>query len=263
MSVVKPLARQGNKVFVQFQQGSDRDRCTTHIRSSEVYMMKSIILAVTMLAGFATGAVAADTVDGLPVSSIYNWSGAYVGGHAGYAWGRTKYNDPLVFDEISFLRKDGDGFLGGVQAGYNWQDGAVVYGIEGDVSFGNVKGHRFLVTAYGPANYDETLRVFGTFRGKVGYTFNSILPYVTGGFAVANYKLEGAGGSTTTTNLGWTIGGGAEIGLTEKISIKGEYLFADVGKEDFSLANAPDVVPFPGKVSAEIQTLRIGINYRF
>lgn len=225
--------------------------------------MKSYLFAAVALLTLSNVASAADVVTEAP--TVYNWSGAYVGLHAGYAWGRTEYSDgdDVIFGEVPELRDNPEGFLGGIQAGYNWQNGAIVYGIEGDLSFGNVDGHRLLLTSSGDAEFDEEMRMLGTVRARVGYAFDNVLPYITGGFAAGNFKLEGAGSGDTTTNVGWTIGTGVEVGLTEKLSLKAEYLYADLGKEDFRITNSPAGSPKSAAFDAEIHTARIGLNYRF
>ncbi|WP_292344948.1 outer membrane beta-barrel protein [Mesorhizobium sp.] len=75
--------------------------------------------------------------------------------------------------------------------------------------------------------------------------------------------MRGAGFGDSTTNFGWTVGTGLEVGLSETLSLKAEYLFADLGKEDFGVANSVAVIPLNAAFDAKIHIVRIGLNYRF
>src|SRR3954465_9957319 len=93
-------------------------------------MKKLVSGAVALLAaGLAPPAQAADMNYGsrAPYTvnqplNAYSWAGPYIGGNLGYAWGKVDNN----------LTKP-SGVSGGVQAGYNWQNGPFVFGVEGDV----------------------------------------------------------------------------------------------------------------------------------
>ena len=74
---------------------------------------------------------------------VYGWTGFYIGGNVGYGFGRASNN--LTFEQScvcianAFWRFNGNakvnpsGAIGGAQAGYNWQAGTVLYGIETDI----------------------------------------------------------------------------------------------------------------------------------
>ena len=66
---------------------------------------------------------------------------------------------------------------------------------------------------------------FGTVRGRAGYAMNNVLLYVTGGLAYGGGRVDFGGISESQTHLGWTIGGGVEVGLTPNWSAKAEYLY--------------------------------------
>lgn len=245
-------------------------------------MKRSIFLMLAF--ALASPAMAADLppyAAKAPISAAYNWSGFYAGAHGGYGWGQTQD----VSNAGAAERKTKGGF-GGVQAGYNWQANGspFVLGIEADASFGAISN------SWGGANqFDsyygrDTISTFGTVRGRLGYAFDRVLVYGTGGLAwgiedhgfgcdaarvtVTNGCQNRVGGksfytSGNATNIGWTAGGGVEIGVTRNWSVKGEYLFTDFGQNAMTLVD-PN---YPAKSGRNFDTtfhsVRAGINYRF
>ena len=220
--------------------------------------MKSILLATTVLVGLSGGAYAADAVvsEPVPVASTFDWTGAYIGVNAGGGFGTFKLTPNLG----SGLSLSSGGFLGGVQAGYNWQSGQMVYGVEADFQGSDVKAS--LSGIGGPGTELETkVDWFGTLRARLGYTpVDRFMVYGTGGLAYGHEKtsISGIGGTSfSKTKAGWTVGGGAEYAINSNWTIKSEYLYTDLGKATFNVgANSIDVkVPF--------HTVRVGLNYKF
>jgi hypothetical protein len=116
--------------------------------------------------------------------------GPYIGGNLGYGWG-----------DVSNSGAKPSGVLGGLQVGYNWQNGAWVAGIEGDLQLNAADD------TFAPWKFSNPW--FGTVRGRIGYAFNNVLLYGTGGLAFGSLKVERAGGfSESTTSAGWTMGAG-------------------------------------------------------
>jgi len=155
------------------------------------------------------------------------------------------------------------GFIGGT-AGYNWQAGPWVLGVEGDYSWANIAGSSGSC-GFAPAHGCGTaLESFGTLRGRVGYALGyrgTWLPYVTGGLAVGEVHawdaLTPASGSAF--RAGWTLGAGFETVLAPNWTFKLEYLYMDLGS-----AHLFDIVPgVPETVSFRDNIFRIGINYKF
>lgn len=215
-------------------------------------------------------ALAADAVveEVVVVDTAYNWSGVYIGVQAGYGWNDNEYSGAGGSQDF-----DSDGFVGGLTAGANWQDGQLVYGIEADISYSDVDGSLYGTnTGFIPcadAGCTAEIEWFGTGRARLGYAIDNFLPYITGGFAfgrvrgTADYQAcdlpSGSTCSYDDTEFGWTVGGGVEWGLTQQISVKAEYLFIGFGAPDFN--NAPT-----GDASADdisLNTVRLGLNYRF
>jgi outer membrane immunogenic protein len=127
----------------------------------------------------------------------------------------------------------GGGFVGGA-AGYNWQTGPWVLGIEGDYSWANITGSSMTCGFAPPHGCGTTLQSFGTLRGRVGYATGPggiWLPYVTGGLAVGELQawdaLTPASGSAF--RAGWTLGAGVETVLARNWTLKVEYLYMDLG----------------------------------
>ena len=157
------------------------------------------------------------------------------------------------------------GFVGGT-LGHNWQTGPWVFGLEGDYSWSDIKGHSDVcgpLTAT-PHPCGTKLDSFGTLRGRIGYAVGATgnwLLYATGGLAVGEIHawdlLTPASGSKF--RAGWTVGGGIETAIAPNWTVKLEYLYVDFGK-----ANYFDVVPgVPETIGLNVNVVRAGINYRF
>ena len=220
--------------------------------------MKRVILAGVSAIAVVTMMSAANAADlprrhaAMPVKApeymaAYNWTGAYVGINGGGAWGRSNWSSAGTDFKTS------GGLVGGT-IGYNWQTGPAVFGLEGDLDWSNVKGS----TACGGFSCETRNNWLGTFRGRIGYAFNRVMPYVTGGLAVGNVKASSALGSSDETRAGWTLGGGIEANIVGPWSAKIEYLYADLGKTDCAAC-----VVGGTDVSFHANIVRAGLNYRF
>ena len=180
--------------------------------------------------------------------SYYNWTGFYAGVNAGYGFGTSTWSAPVASPKPK-------GFLGGGTAGYNWQSGAIVYGVEGDFDWSNVKG---TVVCAGVVTCETSSSWLATFRGRVGYAFDRWLPYITAGGAYGSVKATpGVGLASSSNQLGWTGGVGIEYAFMGNWSAKLEYLYVDLGS--FNAAVAPAV----NNVSFKENIVRAGLNYKF
>jgi outer membrane immunogenic protein len=100
----------------------------------------------------------------------------------------------------------------------------------------------------------------GTARGRVGFAFDRFLPFVTGGLAVGDINANVPGfGSATTTNAGWTVGGGLEMALGKNWTAKAEYLHVDLG----SLNCGTACTGTPSNVDFTTNLVRGGVNFKF
>ncbi|PBB83686.1 outer membrane protein [Mesorhizobium sp. WSM3876] len=227
--------------------------------------MRSLSFLFAGLLALLTGsAMAADAVAVAPAEGI-NWSGAYIGGVAGYGWKSDSYH--YFGSSVDF---DSNGFVGGLTVGYNWQQGQFVFGAEADISYADLDGSVLMVPFVPPCGIEGcTAKVdwFGTGRARIGYAFENFLPYATGGFAVGHVKGSadlGACGigpscSYSDTRWGWSAGAGVEWAMNQQISLKAEYLHVDLGTPSFPTTNPPD----PSQDRINFDTVRIGINYHF
>ena len=200
--------------------------------------------AVALIAaGWTMSARAADLYgSGAPLiatQSLYrpdSWAGPYLGGNLGYAWGSVANNPTKP-----------SGFVGGVQAGYNWQNGAFVFGVEGDIQATGAE------ETFAPWKFSNPW--FGTVRGRAGYALNNVLLFGTGGLAFGELRATTFGLSESHTNAGWTLGVGAEIGFAPNWSAKVEYLYVDLANSNFVITGASNGYRFG--------LIRAGVNYRF
>jgi outer membrane immunogenic protein len=199
-----------------------------------------------------------------PVVAAFNWSGFYAGIHGGWATGDA---DLSVIGASASADIDG-GFFGG-QIGWNWQapGSPWVWGVEVDSAWADI-GDSASATFGGVLfTASSDLDYFGTARLRVGYAWDRVLWYVTGGLAWAHNEISfGAtapigfiGVSSDNTHVGWTVGGGVEWAFADPWSVKLEYLFIDLGDEAyFGGAGAGGF-----DADAQIHTFKIGLNYRF
>jgi outer membrane immunogenic protein len=196
-----------------------------------------------------------------PVAQAYDWTGFYLGINGGYAWGRSSWSDPAAGTDSGRFNTNG-GTLGG-QAGYNWQTGPAVIGIETDFNWINAKGSSSaggvcLTDGAGQCQAKQTW--IGTTRARLGYSFDRWLPYITGGVAYGDIRADQANGSSSTTKTGWTVGGGVEYGIDRNWSAKLEYLHIDLGTASFmGAASGTPTLSVP--ITDDI--VRAGLNYRW
>lgn len=217
----------------------------------------------------------------------FDWSGVYLGVQGGYAdgehKGRTVYTDKTGAYDLGGGTIDLDGGVGGVTLGVQRQFGSLLLGVEGDFSWGSIEGdQRFVLPFDYHWNMSTEIDQLATLRGRVGWSFGSLLVYGTGGGAWANVEsheevtsVDGFKTRTTTAltkseedKWGWVAGAGAEWQFHPGWSLKAEWLHVDLGDVDTKLKGwgYPDQTnytndSFPGKI--EFDVYRAGLNYRF
>jgi high affinity Mn2+ porin len=199
-------------------------------------------LAVLTLATSGAGAHAADTstawVAKAPAKADPDWTGFYVGGHAGVssgysAWSATQPGGaPNLSGSLNFFRPYGladesGSHFAGFSAGYNYRlRSGIVLGVEADVSFPStlMASQNFSSPTIGAANYQDRVHTFGTVRGRIGYDANHWLYYTTGGLVwtfdeftrtqIGANPATGAPDNTVESafagRVGWTVGAGIE-----------------------------------------------------
>ena len=207
------------------------------------------------------------------VAPPFNWTGPYAGLHCGYARGRTtSSSDNSGFDPptttLAITIQD-DGWLCGAQAGYNWQTGSWLLGVESDLGYLGVS--KRAVTQGIPSDADDLVAVkygwYGTLAGRIGPVWDRSALYLKGGAAVAHIRNtagDGNGNDTgdfstvSKTKWGWALGGGYEQIVSPQWSWKIEYLYFDFGK---ILSGNDDADTFEHR--NKVHTVKLGLNYRF
>ena len=188
-------------------------------------MKKILVAGIASAALMAGGAAnAADIPARMPgkapvvVASIYNWTGFYVGIEGGGGWGHSQHFTSAFPVDFSGTFNVSGGLIGGT-AGFNWQTGALVLGVEGDFAYAAIKGSTagiqapFCPDGTAQANCTTSLRNFGTVRARAGYALNNLLFYGTFGLAYGELKGEFFGLNETKTHVGWAGGLGMEVDM--------------------------------------------------
>jgi outer membrane immunogenic protein len=230
------------------------------------------VVGAAFFAGAAQNALAADLPQPapypppqapatyVPAPPAFSWTGFYIGANAGY--GFSNGSGTFTPGPTSFS-VSGNGFLGGAQAGFNYQMGGLVIGMEAD--FQGSTGSGSLTTPGGVITATAKDPWFGTFRGRVGYAFNRFMIYGTGGGVYGNGTINGTstlpgGGpfNNSATYVTWTAGAGVEYAFMGPVSAKLEYLYAG---SPSALPTIPGVTGVTG--SANTNIIRAGVNYHF
>jgi outer membrane immunogenic protein len=218
--------------------------------------MKKLLLAGAALAALGiTSASAADL--SMPTKAPpayyqpqgYNWTGFYLGINGGGGIGRSDYSG----SNFGGASPNISGAVAGGTIGYNWQINQTVLGLEGDFDWSGIRGDTSCGGGFSCETRNDWL---ATARGRLGYTFDRFMPYVTGGAAFGNVKtrIAGTGLDNEDTRVGWTAGGGVEGVLSGAWTMKVEYLYVDLGNTDVGLGTNADF---------KTHLVRAGLNYRF
>ena len=249
-----------------------------------------LVLLVILVIGLVSGAWAQT-----------DWKGFYIGANVGGNLSRTDATTTTVFSPTGYFNitsppaiaalspqhPDSNGFVGGGQAGYNFQSGALVFGLEADIGAmtgSDTSSGTGVYPCCAPTTFTVAQRMehswLFTARPRVGVTAGKALFYFTGGLAVTNFNYRELFTDTFATahesavidetKMGWTAGGGLEYQVRQHWSLKGEYLYADFGDERVTSTNltAPAAVAWPTSVfthRADLRShiFRFGVNYRF
>ncbi len=202
-----------------------------------------------------------------PIPAAYNWTGLYIGGVAAHGWGHSEHCDPLTGCAAGSSDFDMSGWLGGATLGYNLQWANFVLGAEADWSFGGIKGSAPSgVFDCGTAGTCQTkINSVATVRGRFGYAFDRLLPYVTLGAAFTHVRASDGGTNffieDTKTETNFVLGGGIEYAFAPRWSAKLEYLH--IGKlEDFTYGHVAGICAC-FMTDTHYNLVRAGLNYRF
>ena len=272
------------------------------MKNSALSVLTTAIVSAVLGIG---SAYAADLPVKAPVvaAPAPSWAGFYIGANAGAGSAEGTYT---LSPAGCFLTGCGAGgvaantlrtftednlntfFVGGAQAGYNWQAGNFVYGLEGDINYNGWNNNTAIIyTLAAPLAGIFTTAVntrldwFGTVRGRIGVAASpTIMIYGTGGLAYGQVKSSTLGafsasgdaylGAASSTRAGWTVGGGMEWMFMPNWSLKWEYLYMDLGKLNYADrcisacgVIAPLLPAYATSVQFREQVARVGINYHF
>jgi outer membrane immunogenic protein len=230
-----------------------------------------------------------------PPVLLYSWTGCYLGGNVGGIWSQNDTTNISFVDGGSGVavaaaagviplafNNSGSGWIAGGQLGCNYQISNWVVGIETDMSGTNLNADQAIGTNVPPffplgSSVYQDMNWIGTTRGRLGWTWGSFLIYGTAGVAYANVNYAYAQNNTpagpvaiavsdSATQVGWTAGGGLEVPFG-RWSVKGEYLFYDIGSHTLNAGCTTCTGLSPTVFSAHYQNsgsiARLGLNYRF
>ncbi|WP_342150878.1 porin family protein [Methylorubrum sp. SB2] len=299
-------------------------------------MRRRLLVSASLLASAlcAGGAVAAD----LPARAappvftpvpVFTWTGLYGGFNLGYAWSHDRVvTRALDGPDTGFTRQaiaaigferiglDSGGFTGGGQVGANYQftpGAGLVVGVEADAQYTDLRRRRtgsggFVQPIGGgltiqndfEAEARGRLSTLGTVRGRLGYAFDRVLVYGTGGFAYGETTYGSRVDQVSTCancpggpvvvdavttggrrgmQTGYAYGGGIEVALpatsvlnlfgAAAVTLKAEYLHYDLGTRTIVAAfeQIPSIGPARQTSVSRIRTegdlARVGLNFKF
>jgi outer membrane immunogenic protein len=238
--------------------------------------MKKLLLAsvgITVLA-LSGAATAADLSRQAPVykaappaASVYNWTGCYVGGNAGGMWVQKDWS----YQQAGTLqgRSDGSdkptGFLGGVQAGCDYQfAGGFVIGIAGDYDWSDASASHASVLFPGYTDHSK-VNSLSSVTGRVGYAWDRYLGYVKGGGAWErdeySYSNGLITGTASQTRSGWTVGIGGEYAFSNYLSGFVEYDYYDFGDRNLTFVDRTGSFNYGIKETKSV--VKAGLNLRW
>jgi len=233
--------------------------------------MASLALLCGALFGVGTAAAADMPGPGLlppapPLPALYSWTGAYLGLQAGYSWGqeRTRFSDAFGrgFNGARF-RPGADTAIGGVQAGFNYQLGGFVLGIEGDVEALDASE-----TLSAPGISTRLRRDWqASLRGRVGFAMDRFMIYATGGAAFTEFDYRvldpatGLAANTSRSKTGWAAGLGVNFAYTDSLILGAEYRYTDFGKVSHAIGGSLQGLTL--REEANMHALRASVAYKF
>lgn len=204
-------------------------------------LLKAALAAIALMSGGASLAADMPRRGRLPpapeLPTFYDWSGVYVGGQVGYSWGSDRASEFATAGRLPLGRSfdySPSSFIGGARLGFNYQLGAVVLGVEGDIEGMNAHA--------GQGDLGGVVRVRqgwqGSVRARLGYSLDRILVYATAGAAFSKLEyayvspLAGLSETINASRTGWTVGGGVDYALTDRLILGIDYRYSDYGRFD-------------------------------
>jgi outer membrane immunogenic protein len=231
-------------------------------------MLSKFLLSSSLLLAMAASAAAADlpSEKGPPVYApppppAFSWSGVYLGGQVGYGWGTSN----VTTNGVGVPNLSQSGVVGGAHIGYNYQVSQFVFGLEGDVNGSSERDSALDFVPAGVVDYGVRKNVDASIRGRIGYAFDRVLVYATGGAAYGNFRTNYNDGTSFNSfndgRIGWTVGGGLEYAIDNNWSVRAEYRYTDYGH----INDTPFLLGAFNSVSQHIRDNRVqaGFSYKF
>jgi len=223
---------------------------------------QALVFATALAAGAAVSSpvLSADVINAGPPPLLYEtppaaqdlFAGWWIGGTLGGATGNFDFSQSSAAIESS-------GVLGGITAGYNWQSGPIVIGLEGDALAAGIDGSQAFNN--GANSVNPNIDAMANLRLRAGVTVvPQVMLFVTGGGAWADVDLPVSGpggGSGNGSFFGWSVGGGAEVKLNPNWSARFDYQHTNFDSDTVSYPSG-DV-----KYDPEVNTYRGALIYRF
>jgi outer membrane immunogenic protein len=233
-------------------------------------MRSALVLAAAIFASFATCARADGPYGGgahlyvVPLPAPFSWTGFYLGGNIGGARATSTLSDNLT--NVS-LDRDQNGFIGGVQIGYNYQVGSLVLGVEWDFDWTSLdaSGVVTIPDLGGALQGSVDTEWITTLAGRIGLALDRTLVYVKvgGGWvrseASVTQLTTGSTLNASHTNGGWLVGAGFEYAFAPNWTAKFEYQFLGLADKTF-----PGFVGTRAlELERDVQQVKVGINFKF
>jgi outer membrane immunogenic protein len=262
-------------------------------------MKKFLLVCSVAFGALMTPAMAADMfVKAAPPAPAWSWTGFYIGGNAGYAWGdktdpAISFVDPGTIGFAPYFNAGGNvfqsleqgGFVGGGQVGYDWQFSQWVIGVVADYQGANVTDSRS-ASITPPGGFVTTTQLLsakidslGTVRGRLGATAYNVLFYGTGGLAYGHVEstlgffaptapLFFSGTTTSQNKTGWVAGLGVSYALTQNWNVGVEWLHYDLGSSTVTAVTVAPGAIVPGASISASQSfsgdlVRANVNFKF
>jgi outer membrane immunogenic protein len=239
--------------------------------------MKKVLLGACVAVLGCAQAMAAD----LPARSAYkapvatavpfSWTGLYLGWHVGGAaarWNDTALTTTPFMAAGTSTGNNATGVLGGAQIGYDWQTGNMVFGLQGDLAWADIRNTSAAPFPSIGVSVNNRVSALGTVTGRLGWAMDRSLLYVKGGWAWSRNQFDVLSAPTfdagaSDTRNGWTVGLGAEMAVWNNWSVFAEYDYLDFGTRTVAVSGPGVAGAPPFDVRERIHEVKLGANYRF
>jgi outer membrane immunogenic protein len=208
-----------------------------------------------------------------PLAPNTPWTGCYGGANFGYGWASNQWSAAGV----EFASHTGNGLIGGIELGCDYQTGPWVMGIQGLFDGSDFEGssHRIIGALEPDLNDQSRVQWLATVTGRIGYVvLPNMLAYMRAGMAWTHDQYvecclstsePSENGRANETRTGWTVGIGLDYLVRPDWSLFVEYDFVGLGTRSltFSPIGLATGGPFAYDIRQNVQTVLFGAAYRF